>query len=257
MSKNIIIFIIFIINSLFIESFGSAGRYGLNDYFRHVTSEEKESDEIFLLGISMLILLSLIPLMAIALFLENIEQVFLYACENGYLVIAKLLYKLLYIIKPNINKNSGNFEKACIIAYQNKYFEMAKWLIEIKMEDIFIYSCKKGHLEVVEWLLEIRPNINDSPQNEIAFFYACVEGYLEVAKLLFQKNPKINIYANNNSTFIHVCQRGNLQIADWLYSIIRKSEYKEYSQLFKKNYPRSCLVRYNLNLFPIIYKSRN
>ena len=64
-------------------------------------------------------------------------------------------------------------------------------------ESAFRWACHNGHLEVAQWLLEVKPNINISAENEYAFKYACGDGYIEVAKWLYQIKPNIDISAKN------------------------------------------------------------
>ena len=48
-----------------------------------------------------------------------------------------------------------------------------------------------GHLKVAKWLLEVKPDINISADNESAFRNVCQEGHLEIAKWLLKVKPDI------------------------------------------------------------------
>jgi ankyrin repeat protein len=72
-------------------------------------------------------------------------------------------------------------------------------LLEIKPDDIdiseraferaFKYACFQGHLQVIKWLLEVKPDIDISVDNDYAFRKASVNENLEIAKLLVELNP--------------------------------------------------------------------
>ena len=50
-----------------------------------------------------------------------------------------------------------------------------------------------GHLEVAQWLLTVKPNIDISANNEYAFCCVCEYGHLEVAQWLLSIKPDIYI----------------------------------------------------------------
>ena len=53
-------------------------------------------------------------------------------------------------------------------------------------EDIFQNACSNGHLNVAQWLYQIKSDINISARNESAFINACSQGHLNVAQWLYQ-----------------------------------------------------------------------
>ena len=62
-------------------------------------------------------------------------------------------------------------------------------------------ACYYGHLEVAQWLLEIKPDIDISARDDIAFCFACHYGHLKVATWLQDLRPwlyKIIIKQNDD-----------------------------------------------------------
>ena len=54
-------------------------------------------------------------------------------------------------------------------------------------EYAFKNACENGHLEVVKWLLSIKPDINIE---EETFYNSCSYGFLSVAKFLWRIKPE-------------------------------------------------------------------
>ena len=64
-------------------------------------------------------------------------------------------------VKPNINTSSNS----------NHVFSYA-----------FKYACESSRLEIAKWLLQVKPDINISDQDEYVFKNACTYNDLEIAK---------------------------------------------------------------------------
>jgi len=116
--------------------------------------------------------------------------------------------------------NNESFKLAC----ENGHLEVAQWLLSIK-PDInisadddcaFRWTCDYGHLEVAQWLRSIKPDINISAEDDWAFKGACENGHLEVAQWLLSIKPDINISAEYDFSFIFACQGGHLDVSRWL-----------------------------------------
>lgn len=134
---------------------------------------------------------------------EQDEFVFICACLSGNLLIAKSIHAN----KPNINISANN-DYAFRIACENGHLEVAQWLYEIKkeinIEIAFIFACENGHLDIAQWLLEIKPSIKNLDDYVTAFENACENAKLDVAKWLFEVNPcddmhKVNNFIRNES----------------------------------------------------------
>ena len=128
--------------------------------------------------------------------LEDNEKVFLYACFNGNLNLAKWLLE----IKPTIN----------ISAYD---------------EFAFHYACNNGYLNVAKWLLKIKPTINISAHNEYAFCEACKNEHLDIVKWLLEYN---------NEKFIKILSTyPNIAIKFGIKSIEEYFNEKNYSKIYE------------------------
>jgi hypothetical protein len=173
------------------------------------------------------------------------EFAFMWSCMHGKLDIVKWIYS----VKPDININAdcGNndddgFENSDVngftMACTNGALEVAKWLLEIDPIktlsgidefDTFALVCKERKyqndiegnsydpLPILKWLLEIKPDINISKNNEMAFYYACVYNNKETANWLLQIKPDLNISIDNN--YIFRKSASNLEIIKWLLEI--------------------------------------
>lgn len=86
-------------------------------------------------------------------------------------------------------------------------------------ETAFSDACANGHLEVAEWLLQVKPDINISASNEDAFRMSCINGHLNVAKWLLQRKPDIDIAAIDGFAFNGACSRRHLDVVKWLASL--------------------------------------
>jgi ankyrin repeat protein len=72
---------------------------------------------------------------------------------------------------------------------------------------------------VAQWLLQVKPDINISADNEYAFRWACCNGHLPVAQWLLQVKPDINISADRNNAFCQACCNGHLAVVQWLLQV--------------------------------------
>ena len=146
------------------------------------------------------------------------------ACCYGNLNIADLLlrkrdtYQFIDI--------STDYEYAFRMACENGHLEVAQWLLQVKPniqvdalnEWAFRNACMMRHLKVAKWLLQVKPDIDISVKNEDAFRLACANGHLEVAKWLLQIKPNIQVDALNEWAFRMACANGHLEIAKLLHN---------------------------------------
>lgn len=120
-----------------------------------------------------------------------------------------------------------NIDQDLINACENGELEVVKRLLQIKPyidisydnENAFRTACTNGHLEIAQLLLQIKPNIDISAENNFSFVRACYYNHLEVAQWLIQIKPDIDISVKNDFTFSRACANGKLEIAKWLLSI--------------------------------------
>jgi hypothetical protein len=173
------------------------------------------------------------------------EFAFMWSCMNGELDIIKWIYS----VKPNININAdcgdnddGGFENSDVngftMACTSGELDVAKWLLEINpIETLsgidefitFAYDCKQQKytndiegnsydpILILKWLIEIKPEMNISENNEMAFYYACTFDNIETAKWLLEIKPDINISIMNDYIFRQSSH--NVEIIKWLLEI--------------------------------------
>ena len=101
-------------------------------------------------------------------------------------------------------------------------------------EYAFWKSCSNGHLNIVQWLIDLSlmnfPLINIHACNELAFMMCCNNGHLNIAKWLIDLGKKfpfspINIHAIDELAFQCCCQNGHLHMAQWLLELSKQSDY--------------------------------
>tara|TARA_Y100001970_G_C14062552_1_gene764964 strand:+ start:82 stop:996 length:915 start_codon:yes stop_codon:yes gene_type:complete len=125
------------------------------------------------------------------------------------------------------NTNISNTEFAFIGTCEKGHLHIAQWLLQIKPDlrisaennTAFRWTCNRGHLQIAKLLLQIKPDIDISANNELDFRCACYNGHLHVAQWLLQIKPNINISANNEQAFRLSCYNGHLHMAQWLLQI--------------------------------------
>lgn len=78
----------------------------------------------------------------------------------------------------------------------------------------FQQACEKGHIGIINKILEFDPNINISTNDEYAFRWACHNGKVEVVKLLLKLKPEIDIHAEKEWAFRFACHNYNKYVKD-------------------------------------------
>jgi hypothetical protein len=91
-----------------------------------------------------------------------------------------------------------------------------------------------GSLNAVNWLLEVKPDIDISDNNEASFRSACEYGHLEVFIRLLEVKPYLDISAENEYAFREVClysklevSKSKLEVAKWLQSLFPEKYHLE------------------------------
>lgn len=116
----------------------------------------------------------------------------------------------------------------------NAHSPIARWL--------FRAACIDGHLHIMQWLFQVKPDIDVSEKNEQAFHLACDFNHLHIAKWLLQVKPDINISALKDIAFRCACFEDRTEIAQWLYQI------RPYHYLLKVN-KKNQILHYEVRSF--------
>ena len=86
-------------------------------------------------------------------------------------------------------------------------------------EYAFQAACRRGHLNVMQWIYSVKPDVNISAYHDAPFRIACANGHLDVSKWLLSVNPNINISTHEEDAFESACCEGHLHVAQWLLSV--------------------------------------
>lgn len=139
------------------------------------------------------------------------------------------LEKIKEILTPinqhEIFKNQCLYNDAFVISCHFGNVELVEWLLELKPNEISVFnhafreSCCNGNLKVAQMLLKRKPKIDISMNNECAFRESCKKGHIEVVQWLFEQKPDINVSAKNDEAFIWACKFEHVKVAQWLQSL--------------------------------------
>lgn len=133
----------------------------------------------------------------------NISDAFQSACINNQFEIANWLCESCNVDVVNIDEYYSIFLNAC----RNSYIELAKILyrmgVDIRFLNDYSYrtACKKGQLNIVTWLNELNSEITE---NNHGFYKACKHGHFKVEKWLYTENRYLNI--NFEYVFPRACE---------------------------------------------------
>ena len=147
------------------------------------------------------------------------------------LLVNKFFYKLIStksvmnqwkrLSSMRLESINGIFEHACSLGF----LEYAKYLVNENDIDIhtsndyaFRWSCYNGHLEIVQWLVQLGESsgytkIDIHTSNDYAFILSCARGNVEIVQWLIQLGEssgytKIDIHASNDYAFSSSCENG-------------------------------------------------
>lgn len=129
-----------------------------------------------------------------------------------------LLNNLSLSIKHSINNSN----------METFNYLIEKYGIDIITEEMLYDIVKNGNLEMLKYLLDIKPDLDISFHNELGFRTACKLGYIDMVIYMLEIKPCINISVRNEEAFLICCDSGNIEILDILVyhrPEIKKSKY--------------------------------
>lgn len=171
----------------------------------------------------------------------NISFIIDYVPYNGHFEVLKILY-LHFQYYHNLDLFTDNilevgFARSCA----GGNLEIAQWFLEKKPDiDIssnydyaFTNACLNGHINVVSWLIDLHKNailylLTDVVLKK-ALQYCCIRGNIHICKLLLQQNENIGVDAK---MFENACMNGNLELSEWLLKKAPNLDYVEITNKF-------------------------
>lgn len=148
------------------------------------------------------------------------ETEFREACIDGNLTLAKWIYSHMKV-DPHMFRDQP-FRIAC----HHNQVSIAKWLY-YDIGDVnpssydnsaFCLSCTKGHLESIQFLTDIIPNIQNQIDIHYIFYRTSRNGHLYIMKFLYEK---YNIDHTNDEgcAFWMALANDKTNVAEWIYSL--------------------------------------
>ena len=171
--------------------------------------------------------------------IKDIDIGFAFACGEGYLNLAKKLFKNHYELNIN-NHDDCAFRLAC----RNGHYNVVKWLYKISQKygapiDLHIYdndplrkACKYGHLKIIKFLF-FHDEFDIGAMDEYAFRLACKNGHMNVAIYLLEEDETINIFAKGFHAYTGACINGYLEMEKWLDGLAKKKGTKHVKRMKK------------------------
>ena len=150
---------------------------------------------------------------------SELKAALLFGCVSGEL---EIFQSLLNFYPSQTNKlHILLFRTACV----SGQLEIANWLhdkdelSDAILEDIFIQTCRSGHVLVADWLLTTYPRnkifLNDA-------FWLCYRCNLEMVEWLWKKsvdiNPDIDLFVDPRF-FNMACNFNNIEVVRWVLSL--------------------------------------
>ena len=165
------------------------------------------------------------------------------------------------ILIDHYNKNKYLIDINYCFCYscENGLLDIAEWLLLLKPninvsvndEYPFCKACENGHINVAKWLFSIKNDIDISCDDEYSFCMACYNGHLEIAKWLIEIKPTINISIDDNYSFIHACNNEHIEVIEWLYNIKKNLITNiDVISLISNNIEKTSIVDFLFNITP-------
>ena len=161
--------------------------------------------------------------------LQELEKIFIYACEHELINILKFTYDIM--------KDEASLVWGFCMASKNGKLNAVKILLEISENniDIFfdsdmeplIYASENGHLSIIKYFYGL--NIDIFARGNEVFKNACQLKYLDIIEFfgdLKEFNDKIDIVIINEE-FWNACTDNNLEVVKLLYNITGENVFPE------------------------------
>ncbi len=148
--------------------------------------------------------------------LYNYDQIYNNIIESKNVEFASWIK----LVKPDI--------KSCFVRFEEISakgpLEMVQWYYHTYGENIenkdythaILKACKKGQLEIAQWLYLMRPSIDH--EFEAYFQFACKNGYMDIVEWIMSVNPGTDIKKRREYVFTYACRAANLETIKWFYS---------------------------------------
>jgi ligand-binding SRPBCC domain-containing protein len=151
-------------------------------------------------------------------FMLSASITFIEACKMGNLGIAQYIYSQ----QPedtDILKNNFSFDMAAHYGHLN----ILEWLAELKpelwnTETAFIDACENGHFNVADWLYT-HDVIDDDNVMMKALKATLKNGHMNIGQWLIQMHPKLSQSVLIDEMFKEACELKRHQTAKWLLSV--------------------------------------
>jgi hypothetical protein len=168
---------------------------------------------------------------------SRLDFVFHRICKNGQTEMAKWLRHMIPTMdistrytKTTLNRQVDFSDKKGYLHMKlscvHGNLEMAKWLytqrLDISVSEwrfMFSNVCQAGHLDVVKWLLQIKPSIGLITEH--AFCNACYSGNLELAQYLLDEKTKgiVVTMKSLEEILLFCCRKGLWEMAQFVYDL--------------------------------------
>ncbi len=150
-------------------------------------------------------------------------------------------------------------DQNCYYMWPREYHMLYKWCNDNKYiiynHYFFIEACRDGNIQEVQKMVTTYGNKYVSKYNECAFYISCYNGHLNIAQYLLDVKPDIYI---SNCSFKWACINGHIETAKWLHGmnpnmIISNETFTFTICNIQYSYKQSEVAKWLLQLKPVIY----
>lgn len=158
-----------------------------------------------------------------------LHQQFMFACDKDYINSARKIYHHI-----SFDITSMLIKKMCIKGNLN----ILKWFLSMNPfeDDFFKEAIVNGNLEVIKYLHTfVKPKkFHLMLMEKFCFLEVCRKGYLEVAQWLVSVYPLIDIEVSDHYAFRTAASMGHLEIIMWLFTLYKEVPIEILDKSFKE-----------------------